>query len=56
MDKLFGVAKKKEAPKADINAPTLGETSAKVCYYNISNNLNHNLNLIYDFRWTLEAR
>lgn len=31
MDLLFGTSKKKEeAPKVDINAPTLGETSQKV--------------------------
>ena len=30
MDKLFGKAKPKEAPKPNVNAPTLGETSAKV--------------------------
>ena len=30
MDKLFGAKKKKEEPKPNINAPTLGETSAKV--------------------------
>jgi hypothetical protein len=33
MDLLFGTSKKKpEPPKVDINAPTLGETSAKVSY------------------------
>ena len=31
MNKLFGTAKKKEEPKPNINAPTLSETSAKVC-------------------------
>ena len=31
MDKLFGTKKKKEEPKPNINAPTLAETSAKVC-------------------------
>ena len=33
MNKLFGTSKKKEEPKpaaANINAPTLGETSAKL--------------------------
>lgn len=32
MNKLFGTSKPKEAPKpaTNINAPTLGETSAKV--------------------------
>ena len=31
MNKLFGTSKKKEeAPKSNINAPTLGETSGKV--------------------------
>ena len=35
MNKLFGTAKKKEEPKPNINAPTLSETSAKVCAYKI---------------------
>ena len=56
MNKLFGTsAPKKEEPKSNINAPTLTETSAKVC--------NHTpflfkiiLNPLFIIRWTLEER
>ena len=34
MDKLFGKAKPKEE-KPTVNAPTLSETSAKVCNHNL---------------------
>ena len=47
MDLLFGTSKKKpEPPKVDINAPTLGETSAKVSYFKTD----------CICRWTLDRR
>ena len=45
MDKLFGKSKPKEEPKPNVNAPTLGETSAKVCDYSFSIKLLKNINL-----------
>ena len=53
MNKLFGTAKKKEEPKPNINAPTLGETSAKVCSDKILRNCSNEIMLC---RWTKEAR
>ena len=53
MNKLFGTAKKKEEPKPNINAPTLGETSAKVYFNKILRNCSNEIMLC---RWTKEAR
>ena len=56
MNKLFGTSKpKKEEPKSNINAPTLTETSAKVCDLT-HNPFNSILNFLFMDRWTLEER
>ena len=58
MNKLFGSSKpKKEEPKPNINAPTLGETSAKVNKRSHKPYDQHFLTLfLTTYRWTPEAR